>query len=159
MTAPLAPRPLIERLASAAGPLPTLAVPGVRVTRVPVFTDARGSLAFAEYDAHLPFVPLRYFAMLDVPAGSLRGDHAHRTCHQFLVCLRGACTLGFDDGHTRDGRMLDSPAVGVHASPLIWCTVRLDVPGTVLLVLASDPYRADDYIHTYDEFLRIVSAP
>lgn len=151
-------RPLAERLADAALTVPTLALSRVRVVRLPVVADARGSLTFGEYDAHLPFVPQRYFAMMDVPAGTLRGDHAHRACHQFFVCLRGACTIGLTDGRARDQLVLESPAVGVYAPPLTWCTVRLDLPGTVLLTLASDPYRADDYIHDYDEFLGLVNA-
>lgn len=148
-------RSLAERLLGERA-LPKLDVSGVAVRRLPVFTDPRGSLAFAEYDAHLPFVPVRYFVMLDVPAGRLRGDHAHRACHQFLVCLRGACTIAFDDGHRRDQIVLESPAIGVHAPPLVWSTLRIDLPGTVLLTLASDPYSADDYIHDYDEFLSVV---
>ena len=156
-TSPVA-RPLADRLADGADALPALALDRVSVVRLPVVTDARGSLAFAEYDRHLPFVPRRYFAMLDVPTGMLRGDHAHRACHQFFVCLRGACTIAFDDGRRRDQLVLESPAVGVHAPPLTWCTVRLDIPGTVLLTLASDPYEAADYILDYDEFLRLVAA-
>jgi hypothetical protein len=156
-TSPVA-RPLADRLADGTDALPEIAVERVAVVRLPVVTDARGSLAFAEYERHLPFVPRRYFAMLDVPAGMLRGDHAHRACHQFFVCLRGACTIALDDGRTRGQLVLESPAVGVHAPPLTWCTVRLDIPGTVLLTLASDPYEAGDYIFDYDEFLRLVTA-
>jgi hypothetical protein len=152
-------RPLADRLAEGAGALPSVAVPGVTVVRLPVVTDARGALNFAEYGAQVPFVPLRYFAMLDVPAGKVRGDHAHRACHQFFVCLRGACTLRLDDGRTSGEVLLESPAVGVHAPPLTWATVRLDLPGTVVLTLASDPYDRSDYIVDYDEFLQLVSAP
>lgn len=154
--APVA-RPLAQRLAAGAGALPSLALASVAVVRLPVATDARGALAIGEYDAHLPFVPKRYFAMIDVPAGMLRGDHAHRECHQFFVCLRGACTIGVDDGRARDQLVLESPAVGVHAPPRTWCTVRLELPGTVLLTLASEPYDRDDYIHDYAEFLSLVN--
>jgi hypothetical protein len=97
--------------------------------------------------------------MLDVPTGTVRGDHAHRACHQFFVCLRGACTLRVDDGRTADQVLLESPATGVHAPPLTWCTVRLDLPGTVLLVLASDSYDRSDYVLDYAEFLTLVSLP
>lgn len=155
-TAPV-PRALAERLADA-GVVAEVRVPGVSVVRLPVISDARGSLGFAEYDAHIPFVPRRFFAMFEVPAGTLRGDHAHRRCHQFFVCLRGACTLRLDDGTASDQLLLETPALGVHAPPLTWCTVRLDLPGTVVLVLASDAYDRADYILDYAEFLSVVSA-
>lgn len=131
---------------------------GVTLRHLPLNTDARGALSFGEVGGQLPFLPRRYFAITGIPAGAVRGDHAHRECHQFLVCLRGACLLHVDDGTVRDEVLLDSPGLGVHAPPLTWCTLHLQMPGTVMLVLASDPYQANDYIHDYDEFLRMVQS-
>jgi hypothetical protein len=50
---------------------------------------------------------------------------------------------------------LDSPAVGVHLSPMIWTTVLHSTPETTVLVLASDVYRESDYVRDYDEFLAL----
>ena len=138
--------------------LPTLTVGTARAVQLPLFTDARGSLSFAETGAHVPFVPQRYFAISGVQAGATRGDHAHRALHQFLVCLQGACTLRLSDGHATDTLSLASPALGVHARPMTWCTLTDFTPDAVVLVLASDLYDAADYIHDRDEFLRLVAA-
>ena len=136
-----------------------VAVRGVHVKRLPVVADRRGVLMFAEVGAHLPFVPQRIFALYDVGDGMIRGDHAHRECHQFIVCYGDGCTLTVDDGHQREEIQLDSPSTGVHLMPLTWCIVRPQSPATVVLVLTSHPYDAADYVRDYAEFKRLTSAP
>src|SRR5204863_9871329 len=61
-------------------------VTGVMVHRLPVFEDLRGSLAVGEFPRQVPFVPKRYFVVFEAPGKDVRGEHAHRQCHQFLVC-------------------------------------------------------------------------
>jgi hypothetical protein len=125
---------------------------------LPVLRDARGALSFAEEGQHVPFTPRRYFTISEVPPDAERGAHAHVACHQFFVCLRGTCTLEIDDGRTVTDVTLDTPALGIHAPPLHWCTLRAFSADALLLVLASDVYRADDYIYQYDEFRRLAAA-
>jgi UDP-2-acetamido-3-amino-2,3-dideoxy-glucuronate N-acetyltransferase len=119
--------------------------------------EPRGSLIFGEYDAHLPFIPIRYFIVFDVPAGETRGNHAHRRVTQALVCLAGSVTVAVDDGRQRDEIMLNSPARALVIAPRVWATQTFEA-GAMLLVLCSEVYDADEYIRDYEEFSRIVSA-
>ena len=105
---------------------------------------------------HLPFTPQRFFAIYDVPSKEVRGEHAHRGLHQFLVCLKGTCSIVVDDGSRRDEVVLDSPAIGLHIPPLVWGIQYQYSDDALLLVLASGVYQADDYIRDYDEFLAYV---
>jgi WxcM-like protein len=125
------------------------------LVRLSLTADARGELCFGEWGRELPFEPKRFFSIRAVPPTATRGDHAHRRQQQLLVCLEGACTLRVDDGESQQSFRLDSPAVAVHAPPLTWCTLTDFAPGSVLLVLASDRYDADEYIRDYQEFLRL----
>ncbi|HSR31217.1 MAG TPA: FdtA/QdtA family cupin domain-containing protein, partial [Anaerolineae bacterium] len=109
-----------------------------------------------EADNPLPFMPRRYFIVFDVPSREVRGEHAHRECHQFLVCIKGNCSAVVDDGQDRAEILLDRPNLGLYIPPLTWATEYKYSPDAVLLVLASDIYRADDYIREYDEFLNAV---
>jgi hypothetical protein len=111
-----------------------------------------------ELDEHLPFVVERFFFISNVPQGEPRGIHAHKECHQFLVCVAGSLKAMLDDGDTRTVVTLDRPNLGLHMPPLTWGAQYDYSSDAVLLVLASHPYEADDYIHDYDEFLSIVSA-
>jgi len=129
-------------------------VQGVSVVKLPLVVDLRGSLSFAETGQFLPFVPQRYFLVFDVPSREVRGEHAHRTCHQFLVCIKGSCSVVVDDGQHRAEVLLDRPNLGIHVPPMVWATEYKYSVDAVLLVLASDVYKAEDYIRDYDLFLK-----
>jgi hypothetical protein len=91
-----------------------------------------------------------------VSSREIRGQHAHRKCHQFLVCVRGSCRVIADDGKRREEFVLDSPARGVYLPPLTW-GVQYDYSAdAALLVFASHAYDPADYVRDYDEFLRLV---
>jgi len=125
---------------------------------IPIVEDLRGCLSFAEFPTHLPFIPKRYFTVFDVPGRDVRGEHAHRTIHQFLVCVKGSCTVMTDDGKVRTESILDSPSKGLHIPPMVWGVQYQYSSDAVLLVLASDVYDADEYIRDYDEFVKACEA-
>lgn len=131
-------------------------VKGVTIHQLARVDDMRGSLAAGEFDRHIPFTPRRYFTVFDVPGREVRGEHAHRTCHQFLVAVRGSVSIVVDDGTTRAEVTLDSPQRGLHVPSMVWAAQYRYSADAVLLVLASDYYDADDYIRDYDTFLSLV---
>ncbi|MFZ5884575.1 MAG: WxcM-like domain-containing protein [Chloroflexota bacterium] len=134
-----------------------LSVSGAKLIRLPRVVDLRGSLSFGEYDKHLPFAPKRYFVIFGVPSMEVRGEHAHRAQHQYLVCLQGSCAVVLDDGRKREEVRLNQPDLGLHIPPMIWATQYKFTQDAILLVLASDVYDADDYIRSYDEYLNAAS--
>ncbi len=127
-------------------------VQGVTLHRLTYARDLRGSLTAEEFQT-LPFAPQRFFTIYDVPNESVRGAHAHRGCSQFLVCLAGALSCLVDDGSAREEVRLASPEVGLHIPPMVWGTQWKYTRDAVLLVFASHPYDAADYIRDYEEFL------
>lgn len=133
-----------------------LPVGGVRVYQLSEFTDLRGSLLVGEFGKDLPFEPRRFFVVHGVPSRNVRGEHAHRTLQQFLVCLEGECSLVVDDGKARQEIHLASPSTGVYLPPLVWGIQYKFSPDAMLLVLASEAYDPAEYIRDYDEFLRLV---
>lgn len=118
-------------------------------------TDMRGSLVVAELGSDLPFVPQRFFIVYDVPSRDIRGEHAHRECEQFLICIKGAVRAITDDGTTREEFLLDSPEVGLYMPAMTWGTQYAYTPDAILAVFASLPYDSEDYIRTYSEFCEI----
>ncbi len=136
-----------------------LGVRGVTLERRPVIRDMRGNLTAREVGQGLPFAPRRYFIVHDVPTKEVRGEHAHRTLHQVLVCIRGSVTVLVDDGVHRQETVLDSPELALHVPPMVWCVQYKYTPDAALLVLASDVYDPDDYVRDYEQFLRELRAP
>lgn len=132
-------------------------VNGVKVLELPLIEDLRGNLTAGEFERNLPFTPRRYFLVFDVPSNKVRGEHAHKKCHLFLICIKGSCAVVVDDGHQRQEILLDQPNKGVHLSPMIWGVQYKYSKDAILLVFASDYYDADDYIRNYDEFIDLIN--
>ena len=120
--------------------------------RLSLVDDVRGNLSVGEYERDIPFVPKRYFLVFDVPTKEVRGEHAHRTCHQFIICLRGSCRVLLDDGEHRREVTLDRPNLGIYLPPMIWSAQHSYSPDAMLLVFASEYYDPGDYIRAYEEF-------
>lgn len=127
-----------------------------RLVQLRSFEDMRGALVVSEFARDLPFAPKRQFLVHSVPSQETRGEHAHRRCHQFLMCVHGSVRALADDGRQREEFLLDSPGVGLYMPPMIWATQYRYSSDAVLLVLASEPYDESDYIRHYDEFLSLV---
>jgi UDP-2-acetamido-3-amino-2,3-dideoxy-glucuronate N-acetyltransferase len=138
--------------------LPT-SVRGVEWHEFPLIQDLRGDLTVAEYPQHVPFVPRRHFFVFNVRNREIRGEHAHRICQQFLICVAGSCRVVADDGANREEFVLNTPTRGLHLPAMTWATQYKYSADGVLLVLASHAYDPADYIRDYDEFLRLVSGP
>jgi acetyltransferase-like isoleucine patch superfamily enzyme/dTDP-4-dehydrorhamnose 3,5-epimerase-like enzyme len=130
-------------------------VTGVSVLALPKFTDIRGSLTVGEFEQSIPFRAKRYFMVFDVPSVETRGAHAHRTCAEFLVCVRGRMSVMVDDGRNREEFLLDRPDFGLHVPPRIWRVHYKYSPDAVLLVFASHHYDAGDYVRDYEEYLKL----
>ena len=133
-------------------------VKGVDLYRFPWVRDPRGDLTVGEFGKGFPFFPKRYFVVFGVSPGTLRGDHAHKTCHQFLICAQGQCTALIDDGENRREVILNNPSVGIYMPPMIWGTQYDYSQDGALLVFASEYYDAGDYIRDYAEFQKALRA-
>lgn len=115
--------------------------------------DGRGSLTVGEVPTEVPFSPARYFVVFGAPSVELRGEHAHKRCQQFLVCVHGSCRILLDDGSERCEVVLDRPDMGVFMPEMVWGTQYRFSADSVLLVFASRTYEPEDYLRTYDEFM------
>ncbi|BBJ00622.1 isomerase [Ferrigenium kumadai] len=131
-------------------------VDGVTLHELPRIEDMRGTLSVGEFERSIPFIPKRYFLVFDVPSREVRGEHAHRHCQQFLICVRGSCSVVADDGKNRREYLLDRPELGIYLPPMVWGTQYKYSSDAVLLVFASDYYDAADYIRDYAEFKALV---
>ena len=128
-------------------------VRGVLPYHLPSARDGRGSLSAVEFESEVPFKPLRYFVTFGVPGAQERGQHAHRHCAQFLVCVHGSCSIKVDDGENQQSFRLDHPTQGIYLPPMIWSTLSGHSADSTLLVFASHHYDAEDYIRDYELFL------
>ena len=123
------------------------------LTELPLAVDPRGKLVFMEAGEQVPFAIRRVFFLHDLTPGHERGNHAHRSCHEFLVVVAGAVTVELDSGHHRWRQFLTERNKAVHVPPMTWIALRDFDASTVCMVLASERYDPTDYIRDYQEFL------
>jgi len=115
-----------------------------------------GSLVFLESCKDIPFTVQRVYYIYGVGNDIRRGLHAHKKLHQALICVHGSCKIILDNGTEREEVLLDDPSEGLYVGNHVWREMYDFSPDAVLLVLASEYYEKEDYIHDYDEFIKYV---
>jgi dTDP-4-dehydrorhamnose 3,5-epimerase-like enzyme len=117
--------------------------------------DDRGMLVALEEYSDIPFEIKRVYYMYDTKPDVHRGFHAHKNLEQILVCIHGSCKILLDNGKEKKIVSLEKPYEGLYVSNDMWREMYDFSKDAVLLVLASEPYREEDYIRDYDEFLKL----
>jgi dTDP-4-dehydrorhamnose 3,5-epimerase-like enzyme len=133
-------------------PVTLSSVGDVRLIELPRHTRENGEIVVAQAAAHVPFAIARMFT-LTAPLGAQRGDHAHRRCTQFLLCVHGAVEVVCDDGRDQRSFVLDRSNLALCVPPTIWNTVIFKKDRSVAVILCDRPFEEPDYLRTYPEFL------
>jgi len=123
---------------------------------VRVVTESDGLLGVVEF-AGLPFVPQRFFWLSSIEGNAIRADHAHRTCHQLLVCLAGSLTATITTVTNEVVVHAMSAGASIHLAPLHWLELSVFSTDAVLGVLASEPYDLSEYITEQSEFFGLTN--
>jgi len=117
-------------------------------------SQRKGDICVVENFKTVPFDVKRIYYLYDIPGGVSRGGHAHKQLQQFIVAVSGSFTVTLDDGNVKRSFTLNRPYQGLLLVPGIWRELGDFSSGSVCLVLVSELYDKDDYIHDYDEFLK-----
>lgn len=118
--------------------------------------DDRGMLIALEEFKDIPFEIKRVYYMYDTKEGVHRGFHAHKCLEQILVCIHGSCKVLLDNGEEKKIVSLEHPYEGLYVPNNMWREMYDFSSDAVLLVLASEPYKEEDYIRDYSAFLKFV---
>ena len=133
-----------------------MSVENCKIIQLPKISDPRGNLSFIEGEKHIPFDIKRVYYLYDVPGGSDRGSHAHRTLQLFIVAMSGSFDVVLDDGTEKKRFHLNRSYYGLYVCPMMWRDLDNFSSGAVCMVLASTRYDEFDYIRDYDQFLATV---
>lgn len=126
----------------------------IQLIELPPKGDARGSLIAIEGSETVPFDIKRVYYIFGTKEGVSRGFHAHKKLQQLAVCVSGKCRIVLDNGLCRDEVWLDCQTKGLLIEGALWREMHDFSDDCILLVLASEHYNEDDYIRSYDEFLK-----
>ena len=111
-----------------------------------------GELSFFEVNKEVPFDIKRVYYISKVPEGVRRGYHAHKKLKQLLFCPYGRIQLILENKNGREEIELSDPSIGVLIEECTWREMLWLQKDSVLCVVASDYYDADDYIRDYSTF-------
>ena len=117
-------------------------------------SDRKGNLTVVENGVTLPFDVKRVYYLYDVPGGENRGSHAHKELSQLIIAASGSFTVTLDDGQNKRSFFLNRPYQGLYVKPGMWRDLVDFSSGAVCMVLASDVYKTEDYIRSYDDFIK-----
>lgn len=129
---------------------------GVEIFSLPKASDIRGDLSYLEYKKHIPFLVKRFFLVHNVPSREVRGEHAHKKVHQFLICIKGSLSIIVDNGKKSLEFPMKEMEYGLYLKPMIWGVQYKYTKDAILLVFASGEYDPKEYIRDYKEFLQAV---
>lgn len=120
------------------------------------FVDENGSLCVYQELEKVPFNIQRVFTIV-AKKGQLRGNHAHKTCSQILICVHGCIKVSVDYGFgLKEYYTLSGLENGLLIPPYVWSGQEYLIDDSVLMVVCSSEFDEDDYIRDYQEFLRFL---
>ena len=122
----------------------------IQTTKLPCFTDERGSLIPIEWST-LPFIPARVFHVSGVVDGMYRGDHAHYTTSQYIIALRGILLVHYDSYGSAGIIELNTQIRGLYVPPGYWVRI-IFYSDAHMLVFADKSYDVSDYITDFEVF-------
>jgi quercetin dioxygenase-like cupin family protein len=111
--------------------------------RADVRTDARGDLIPLSFD-ELPFQPVRAFVVVG-REGAMRGEHAHTTGRQLLLCSSGKIKVALKLGNAQEEVILRGPGEGLVIPAPVWSAQTYMTDGATLIVLSDTPFDAASY--------------
>ena len=108
--------------------------------------DDRGMLVALEEYKDIPFEIKRVYYMYDTKKDVHRGFHAHKSLEQILICIHGSCKVLLDNGTEKKIVSLEKPYEGLYIANNMWREMYDFSEDAVLMVLASEYYKEEDYI-------------
>jgi len=118
--------------------------------------DERGRLVIAEVPLNIPFDIKRIFYIYDTKGEIIRGQHANLNSEFVLINLCGKCKVKLDTGKEQKIVELDRPHKGLYLNKMVWKDMYDFSDDSILLVLSSHVYDANEYIRDYDKFKEMV---
>ena len=120
------------------------------------FGDEKGWLVALEENKNIPFNIKRVFYIFDTQKGVVRGKHALKRGNQILIAVSGSCKVLVNNGIQKEIFNLDNKQKGLLIDGMVWREMFDFSDDCVLLVLSDHYYNEDDYINSFEEFLKVL---
>jgi dTDP-4-dehydrorhamnose 3,5-epimerase-like enzyme len=122
-----------------------------------IIDDTSGRIVVYNDFAKFPFIPRRFFTVMNSGANVIRGAHAHKSCEQILFAIEGSIKLKIDDGKDLHEINLNFGTQAVYIPKMLWSEQRYIEPNSILGIFASEPYNEVEYIRDYEIFKKMIT--
>lgn len=130
----------------------------VKMLDFPQHGDERGHLVIVEGKKDVPFEIKRAFYIYGSDAEVVRGQHANRESEFVLINVAGTSKVKVKDGEGNEAIFcLNRPHTGIYIPNMVWKDMYDFSEDSVLLVLASTHYDANEYIRDYNVFVKEIA--
>jgi len=109
-----------------------------------------------ESNKQIPFAISRVYTIYDVPGGEYRPGHAYKSNEEFIVALSGSFSVAVKTSEGEQVFHLNRSYYGLYLPSLVWRSLDNFSTNSVCLVLASEPFNADNYIREEAEFEMLI---
>lgn len=130
-----------------------ISLDSVKMFEFPQHGDDRGHMVVVEGMTDIPFDIKRVFYIYGSDTDVVRGQHANRETEFVLINVSGTSKVKVDNGLETKTFNLDKPHIGIYLPRMIWKDMYDFSRDSVLLCLASLPYKPEEYIRDYNAFL------
>lgn len=127
----------------------------VKIIDLPKILDLRGNLSFLESNNHVPFDIKRTYWIYDVPGGEIRGSHAFKKSHEFIIALSGSFDVILNDDKKEVKHSLNRSYYGLYVPNMLWRRVENFSTNALALIVSSIYYDQNDYIRNFNEFKKL----
>jgi len=124
--------------------------------KLKIYKNNTGLLIPISLKKDIPFIPKRVF-IIHGKKNSIRGDHAHHKCSQFLIPLSGAMVVEYENKKGKYKKTLSFIKNNyLLLKPKTWCKIKFNTNNSKLIVFCDREYEFSDYIEKYNKFLSII---
>ena len=127
----------------------------VKIIQLPKILDVRGNLSFFENSNQISFDIKRTYWIYDVPGGDVRGSHAFKESHEFIVALSGSFDVVLHDGEKEVKYNLNRSYFGLYVPNMVWRRLENFSTNSLALIVSNIGYDVKDYIRDFDEFKKL----
>ena len=134
-----------------------MTISNCKLIDLPTYSDKRGALTYIEGAFDIPFEIRRVYYLYGSQGNQKRGMHAHKRLQQVLIPVFGLFYVTVDDGIKKKCFKMNNPSIGLFVDRKIWREITDFSNKSVCLVLASEHFDEEDYIHDYSAFRKLVT--
>ena len=120
-----------------------------------IIKSDRGDLYEINFE-NIPFHVNRIFIVDNVAIGEKRGDHAHYSEKQLIICIKGEIEANWITPDS-SGSVILSEGDELYSHPLTWLTLTFMRENSSFVCLCSDYFNENDYIRDFSKFQEIIN--